>query len=157
MLNLKAMAVALESETAHDEARSLRQLQAQSALSRGAVLLGLAAADDYRDRALVLEACDLMLDAIQTGRGQIEPYLHLAHVFIVFRDDRQALKYLGLARELEPDHPDVMLYYDFLTRAVNGEGEETELVSEAEASLDTPPQDSLPAPWQTDSADFDRA
>ncbi|MGV3524875.1 MAG: hypothetical protein ACO1RX_11650 [Candidatus Sericytochromatia bacterium] len=146
MQALKAMAEVLEQDAQLSDTRSLRPLQAQSALSRGAVLLGVAAADNYRDRALVLEACDLMLDAIQYGRGQIEPYLHLAHVFIVFRDDRQALKYLALARELDPHHPDVALYSSFLS------GPHAQETAPAEN-----PVPSETTPWQSDLSDADAA
>lgn len=119
MLNLQA----LGETQAIDEARQLRQQLAQASYGRGAVLLGMAGQDSYQDRGLVLAACDLLMDAIQLGRTQVEPYLLLAHVFIVYRDDKQARRYLALAREIEPGHPDIELYSAFLEAGIGDEGE----------------------------------
>lgn len=97
-----------------DDARDTRLLSSRSACSQAVALLSIAAQDAYQDRELVLQACNLLMDAIQLARQNIDAYLHLARVFIIFRDDRQALKYLKLAQEYEPEHPDIQMYLSFL-------------------------------------------
>lgn len=108
LLGAKSQVAALESS------RNFRLEQARYISSQGVSLMTLAELQDYQDRELVLQACHYFMDAIQFKRDFVEPYLHLARAFIVFHDDRQAVKYLIQAKEFEPEHPDILRLLDFL-------------------------------------------
>lgn len=98
------------SQVQQSRARSL----ARSACNQGIALMGQAESNNYQNREQVIQACGLFMDAIQVARRQIEPYLHMARALLVFGDDNKALKYLQAARELEPEHPDVKTYLNYL-------------------------------------------
>lgn len=117
-----------------EQAREDRLDQAEDLCSQGAVLLGLAEADGYAHRELVLQGCHLMMDAIQLARRFIDPYLHLAHVFLAFHDDAQALKYLKAAQEIEPANADVALYLAFLQDPQGRDGQDVDSVDAATAA-----------------------
>ncbi len=110
-LNLETLAKSSELEQQRQEREHFSSLACGQALA----LLGLAEKENYHNRERVIQACHLLMDAIQATRHQIDPYLHLARIFLVFQDDRQALKYLKLAQEIDAQNPDVLLYLAFLS------------------------------------------
>lgn len=109
------LAALAEQDTQHSQVQqSQARSLARSACNQGIALMGQAESNNYQNREQVIQACGLFMDAIQVARRQIEPYLHMARALLVFGDDNKALKYLQAARDLEPEHPDVKTYLNYL-------------------------------------------
>lgn len=112
--------------------RDQRLNQAKLWSSQGISLLSLAELDDYQNREIVLQACHLLMDAIQIKRDFVEPYLHLARAFIVFNDDQQALKYLLEARHYDPENQDIQRLLEFLQSTSSPKASQTAQLQETD-------------------------
>ncbi len=84
-----------------------RHEAAADLLRCGLECLADAQAEGFSDRALLVEACEYLMEALRLNYRETEAYIGMGYLLWVLGDPLGALPYLQEALELEPQNQDV--------------------------------------------------
>ncbi len=88
-----------------DQLDRQRHHQAAQLTLQARQLIEQATAEAFRNKALLSEALELLMTAIQNHRQHLEAYLCLAYLCFLIGDDQSALAYLKDAELIQAQHP----------------------------------------------------
>lgn len=113
---------------------SKRHKESDVSYLRGMALMEKAYAGQFKDKALLLEASDAFMDAIQHNRRNPDPYVGVAYLFLLLGKTPKAIRYLNEARRVAPSHEKARLLLDSILEQQEIEKEDAQLGEETQQS-----------------------
>ncbi len=102
---------------------------------RGMSLMEKAYAGQFKNKALLLEASDAFMDAIQHNRRNPDPYVGVAYLFLLLGKTPKAIRYLNEARRVAPSHEKARLLLESILEQQEIEKEDAQDAAEMPQEL----------------------
>ncbi len=93
---------------------SQRHEKSDRAYNDAVAALTEAQASNFQDKVKLKAASNKFLKAIQLARGKVEPYVGMSYLLMIVGNERQAVRYLQHARDIDPNHEDVQKLLTYL-------------------------------------------
>lgn len=115
---------------------SKRHKESDVSYLRGMSLMEKAYAGQFKNKALLLEASDAFMDAIQHNRRNPDPYVGVAYLFLILGNTAKAIRYLNEARRVAPSHEKARLLLESILEQQEIVKEDAQMAEEASLSAE---------------------